>query len=584
MSHPKHWHLLPPAPAAFLTSATVHPLLAQVLWNRGLHSAAEIETFLGLADAVAANPFRLIDMNPAVARIVQAIRKGETICIYGDFDADGVTATTLLVEALAAAGARIGAYIPDRVDEGYGLNVDAVQRIAQKAQLLITVDCGIRSIPEVLAAKAAGMDVIITDHHTLGAELPPALAVINPRRTDGPRTFDKLAGVGVAYRLAQAVLRAMSRDEGGRLSPDQVAEIEEMLLDLVALGTVADMMPLLGENRTLVRRGLAQINHTERVGLQALMLKADLRPGSVDATAISFRLAPRINAAGRMASAQIAYQLLRTHEATDAQQKAAQLEDLNQRRRSITEQAHAEAEQLLAGQLTADAPILIVGSNNFQPGIVGLVAGKLAERFYRPTVVMERGPDETRGSARSIPEFDISQALDRVSPLLIRHGGHHSAAGFAVKTGRVDEFTEALTAVAAGELAAYPDLRPSLTIDAETTLEQLSWNLLEQFARLEPTGQENEAPVLLVRNCRIHSRKTVGGGKHLKLTLQERPGGGVFEAVGFHLGDRAAELAVGAAIDVVFTLELNEWQGAKRIQLNLGDVRSAQSAGEGASV
>ena len=573
----KRWLFHEAAPERFLRAVPEHPLLAQVLYNRGLRTDAAVAAFLNDADAIAENPYRLRDMVPAVQRIVQAIRRGETICVYGDFDVDGVCATALLVSALQAAGGRVGPYIPDRVDEGYGLNVDAIERISGQAQLLITVDCGIRSVAEVQRAVELGMDVIVTDHHSVGVVLPPALAVINPRRPDCPSRFDRLAGAGVAYRLAQAVLRAIAQERWGRLSPAETEEQESWLLDLVALGTVADIMPLLGENRRLVQRGLARLNREPRTGIGALMLEADLRPGSVDATAVAFRLAPRMNAAGRLASAALSYELLRTDDVQRAADLAALLETLNKTRRALTEAAHAEAEQQIAAQMVEDPVILIVGSEQFQQGIVGSVAGRLADRFYRPAVVMSQEADETRGSARSIPEFNISQALDEVSELLIRHGGHQAAAGFTVKTARLPELTASLQEIARRSLGGRTDLHPSLTIDAETTLDEINWGLADQFARLEPTGEQNPPPLLLARACHLRGVRTVGGGKHLKLVLESHPTSAVYDAIGFSLGEWHGRLTEGDRIDAVFQLEVNEWQGSKRLQLNLQDLRASDS-------
>ena len=576
MLHHKNWLVAPHAPAAFLQSVPEHPLLAQVLYNRGLRTANDVRTFLNGEDATVHNPYKLRDMAPAVHRIVHAIRHGETICVYGDFDVDGVTATVLLVNALQAAGARVGPYIPDRVDEGYGLNLDAVERIATQAQLLVTVDCGIRSVTEVAAARALGLDVIVTDHHMVGPVLPPALAVVNPRRADCPSRFDRLAGVGVAYRLAQAVLRAVTHEKGARLSADQAAEVEDSLVDLVALGTVADMMPLLAENRVLVKRGLALLNTAPRVGIEALLLQSDLPKGAVDSTTISFRLAPRLNAAGRLRHAKLAYQLLRTNDPTQAFTLAQELEELNKMRRSLTDAAHGEAEQQLAAVLADDPPIFIVSSTKFDHGIVGLVAGRLAERFYRPTVVMRQEEEETRGSARSIPEFNISHALDEIADMLVRHGGHSLAAGFTVKTAHLPAFKTALHDIAARQLSDRAGLRPTLNVDAEVKLEDVHWGLLEQFARLEPTGQDNPAPLLLARGCRLRGIKTVGDGRHLKLVLDSHPASPVWDAVAFHQGTWKARLGEGSCIDVVFQAEINEWQGRRALQLNVQDLRPSE--------
>lgn len=571
----KKWEFHTPAPPTFLDSVPEHPLLVQVLYNRGLRTRDEVVAFLSPTDAVKENPYRLRDMAEAVTRLVRAIEKGETICVYGDFDADGVSATALLVSALQVAGGRVGPYIPDRVDEGYGLNLEAVERIATQARLMVTVDCGIRSVAEVQRAVDLGMDVIVTDHHTVGATLPPALAVINPRRKDCPSKFERLAGVGVAYRLAQAVLRAVAQHKWSRLTPDQAAEQEGALLDLVALGTVADMMPLLGENRNLVARGLAQINRVERPGFDALLRMADLRPGAVDSAAISFRLAPRINAAGRLSHARLAYQLLRAREPAQAYTLTEELEALNRERQRLTAAAQQAAEEQVAAQLTEDPPLFVVSSPDFQPGIVGLVAGKLVERFYRPAVVIEQGPDESRGSARSIAELDMSAALDEVGHLLIRHGGHRRAAGFTVATSRLGDFSAALGEVAARELGRHAELRPSLRVDAEVAFDQLNWGLQEQFARLEPTGYENPSPLLCTRRVRVRESRTVGDGKHLRLIVDGGPNTAVLDAVAFHRGEWQSHLDDGSLVDLVYQLEANEWQGRRRLQLNIEDLQIA---------
>jgi len=545
------WQVHEPAPQHFLESCPEHPLLLQVLYNRGLRSAEEVETFLAGNDAIRENPYKLKDMTPAVTRIVKAIELGETICIYGDFDADGVTATALMVTALQAAGARVGPYIPDRVDEGYGLNRGAVDRIAAKATLLITVDCGIRSVAEVAHANKLGMEV----------------------------RFDRLAGVGVAYRLAQAILRAVAQQRWSQLDDEQAGRLEMELLDFVAIGTVADIMPLLGENRSLVQRGLDQLNQTQRPGLHELLAVADLRAGSVDATAIAFRIGPRINAAGRLSNAALAYRLLRTKEPADAYTLATELDALNQKRRDLTDTALAEADEQLAALDPTDEdeialpPITIVSSPKIQSGIVGLVAGRLCERFYRPSVVIEEGVEESRGSARSIAEFDISQGLDAVSELLLHHGGHSRAAGFTIATERLPQFKEALSDVAQNSLSEHDDLYPTFYIDTEVTLDQLNWAVQEQFIRLEPTGNENPTPLLLSRNCTVRDVRAVGQGKHLKLSVEADKNTPLFDAIGFNMGEWREHLSEGDEIDVLFYLEVNEWQGRRRLQLNLQDLR-----------
>ena len=559
-----------------MKSGHEHPALLQLLYNRGLRDEAAIASYLKGEDAIRENPFRLTDMPAAVSRIVQAIEAREVICVYGDFDADGVTATVLMTTALQRAGAQVGAYIPNRVDEGYGLNVEALRSIADRgAALLVTVDCGIRSVAEVAEAVALGMDVILTDHHSIGPHLPPALAVINPRRDASAGRFQHLAGVGVAYRLAQGVLRAVSQQPWSQLSADEAAEEEQALLDLVAIGTVADLMPLRGENRSLVRRGLSELRQGRRAGLLALMEMASVPRAGVDSAAISFRLAPRINAAGRLASAKLAYDLLRCDEYADAYDLAMKLENLNQQRQSMTIAAHAVAEKQLADVDPSTAPILFVASAEFQAGIVGLAAGKLSEQFYRPAVVVEQGEEFCRGSVRSIAEFDIIAALDRVDGLLVRHGGHSRAAGFTVRAEQLPALQEALEELAAQALGSLDELRPTLHIDDELTIDQIDWALQGQLARLEPVGRQNEPGLFLCRNCRVRNVRRVGGGKHLKLVIDGHDHSPVLDGIGFGLGERAAGLQVGSLIDIVFALEVNQWRGRRSLQLNVQDLRSS---------
>ncbi len=573
----KHWNFLPPAPEKFLQSGHEHPVLLQVLYNRGLRDAAAVASFLQGEDAVQENPYLLTDMSLAVTRILQAIEKEEVICVYGDFDADGVTATVLMTTALQRAGARVGAYIPNRVDEGYGLNVEALRSIAENgADLLVTVDCGIRSVAAVAEAGELGMEVIVTDHHSIGPELPPALAVINPRRDDHPGHAQQLAGVGVAYRLAQGVLRAVSQKSWSWLSAEEAAAEERSLLDLVAVGTVADMMPLRGENRSLVRRGLSELRRGERAGLYALLEMASISLETVDSSAISFQIAPRINAAGRLASAKMAYDLLRCDEYGTAYTMAVNLESLNRQRQTLTSEAHAAAAKRLAAVDTTKTPLLFIAGDEFQAGIVGLAAGRLSDQFYRPAVVVERGEALCRGSARSIAEFDIIAALDRISPLLVRHGGHSRAAGFTVRTEHLPALKEALEAQAAQELDALDDLRPTLDIDAELTIDQIDWALQGQLDRMEPVGQQNEPGLFLCRNCRVRNVRRVGGKKHLKVVVDNHGQPPVLDGIGFGLGKRAAELQKDSQIDVVFHLEVNRWMGQRSLQLNIQDLRSSQ--------
>jgi single-stranded-DNA-specific exonuclease len=551
---PVHQDLFPGVPS----------LLIRLLHNRGITTPQAVRDFLG-TPTLGTTPFRLPGMHQAVNRLRQAIRAGEKVAIYGDFDADGVSATAVLVETLQALGADVRPYIPHRVDEGYGLNLDALRKLYRAGvRLVVTVDCGIRSVAEVEAAQR-GMDLIITDHHSVGPDLPPAVAAVNPKITDSSYPFQNLAGVGVAFKLAQALLLAHQKMGG------QIPLEAEDLLDLVALGTVADVVPLLGENRDLVRLGLDRLNDPQRPGLTALMAKAGVRPGEITATTIGYVLGPRLNAAGRLADAMTGYQLLTTRDPGEAERLAAKLDETNRRRQQLTaetlEQARAQVRAEGAG-----APLLFAASEHFLPGIVGLVAGRLTEEFYRPAVVVEVGAEESRGSCRSIPDFHITAALDRCRDLLVRYGGHAAAAGFTVESANLEPLRARLRAVAEEELAGK-ELVPTLAIDAEVALSEMDWATQALLEQMEPCGSENPVPLFLSRGVVVRDFRPVGADEqHLRLTLSD--GRVVWDAIAFRQG--IPEGGMPERIDVVYSLEAREWNGEKRLQLVVDDFRPAE--------
>ena len=562
----KRWQIAPPVDQQTLDRfQDLPPLVVQLLYNRKIRDSAAVREFLAVG-APGHNPFQLKGMDAAVARLRAAIRLQEPIAIYGDFDTDGVTATALLVQTLSVLGARVRPYIPHRVDEGYGLNLEALRTLYRRGvHLVVTVDCGIRSFREVREASK-GMDLIVTDHHSVGDDLPPARAVINPKQAGCPYPFKELAGVGLAFKLAQALLKVHNKVGG-----QPVAMVEEDLLDLVALGTVADLVPLLGENRSLVQRGLAQLNEPRRPGVQALMADAGLRRGDVDATAIGFRLGPRINAAGRIDNAMLAYQLLTCRDLLETKDLASKLGQLNQRRQELTRHTVAAAEALVQAD-DPEARLYLAASKDFEPGIVGLAASRLTETYYRPSIVVELGAEHSRASCRSIPEFHITKALDECAGLLVRHGGHAAAAGFTVETAKLDALHQRLKAIAAERLA-YVELRPSLDIDVQIPLEEVNWATRELLGQIEPCGMDNPQPVLVSPNVAISDKRPIGGeGRHLKLTLRDRRGQ-AWDAVYFRGGGLLDELP--GRVDVAYTLEINEWNHRKRLQLNIQDLRPA---------
>ncbi len=567
----KVWRVLPKVPPAFVHRfPQLPPLLLQLLYNRGITHPNDVLGFLR-RELTFDNPFRLRDMNLAVDRVRRAIRRGENIVVYGDFDADGVTSSVLMAGVLKRLGARVRVYIPHRIDEGYGLNVKAMRKLAAAGtHLLLTVDCGIRSVEEVAYARSLGMDVIVTDHHSVGERLPPALAVINPKREDDPYPFKGLAGVGVAYKLAQALTR-VERQLPLRRGPG-IEDLEEYL-DLVALGTVADIVPLVGENRTLVHRGLERLNRPARPGILALMEAAGIRPGNVDTMAIGFMLAPRINAAGRLASAGLAFKLLSARDLGEALPLASQLNTLNRQRQYLTQQAVERARAQIAAQ--EDNPIYIVEDEDFLPGIVGLIAGQITTATYRPTLAIHLEEEMSRGSARSIPEFHITRALDRVSHHLVRYGGHAAAAGFTVTNDRLPAFKEELVQVAR-EVLGEELPEPVVTVDAELDLDRVDWTTYEHIQRLAPFGEANPQPVFLSRNVLVQEGRAVGSeGKHLKLTLAQ--GRRVWPGIAFKLGHLASRLP--SRVDVIYHLGVNDWNGQRALQLVVLDIREAQGDG-----
>ncbi len=566
------WQVAPPVPAQTRQQlGHIPPILLQILYNRGIVDAAHIQAFLEGRYLESTDPFLLPDMDKAVARIEKAIEQEETIIIYGDFDADGVTSTVLLTEALRGLGVNRNLaqpYIPDRVDEGYGLNTEALTKLREEkgANLVITVDCGIRSVAEVVHANAIGLDMIITDHHSLGPKLPPAIALINPKHPDSAYPEKMLAGVGIAFKLAQALRQAM---------PHRVMFSEDELLDLVAIGTVADLAPLLGENRKLVQEGLAVLNKARRPGVAALAEVARVQPGQMTAESIGFGLGPRINAAGRLDHAYTAAKLLAVNNMLMATQLASELNALNRKRQLLTAELTAKAETMVQ----ADAPILIAADTEFVSGVVGLVASRLAETNYRPAIVIEQGEEESRGSCRSIPEFHITEALDEVADLLVRHGGHAQAAGFTVQNGNLPRFIEQLTAIATERLAGL-DLTPTLAIDAEISVDDVDWALLEMLSSLEPTGNANATPVFMSRGVEVVFHRRVGqDGNHLQLRLSAGNGRSassyrILPAIAFRQGDWADCLP--QYIDIVYTVGVNEWRGERQLQLVVQDIKPTQ--------
>jgi single-stranded-DNA-specific exonuclease len=564
----KQWQIAPKLTPEAEESLKDFPRpLRQILFNRGYADQTTALNFLSASPPSDSDPENLLGVEAAVSRLATGIANREFIAIYGDYDADGVTATALLVQLLSALEAHVEGYIPNRFDEGYGLNNEALDTLKERGVgLIVTVDCGVRSIHEAQHARDLGLDLIITDHHHPGDVMPPALAVINPKQDGDPYPDKNLAGVGIAYKLGLALLNEL------RSSGDQNAAAfdETLLLDLVALGTVADLAPLTAENRSLVRRGLKAIRQPRRQGLQALIGVCGLLPRRIQATDIGFVLGPRLNAAGRLDSALASFDLLTTKSVNEAGYLAQQLDNQNRERQRITRENQSVAEEIALAE-DPESMLLFAADPGFNPGIVGLVASRLTEQYYRPAIVAQKGENHTRASCRSIPEFHITQALDQCDQLMEHHGGHAAAAGFTVRNENLEELINRLRAIAAEQLSGI-DLRPVLQADLEIQLSSLVPEIIEQLEILQPTGYGNPQAVFVSRELKVTDHRLVGkDGSHLKMTVSD--GWITYDAIAFRQGHWHADMPL--FVDLMYTFEKNEFNGKENLQLKVRDIKTS---------
>jgi len=559
----KRWQIAPSlSPQADEALNELPPLLRQILFNRGYPDKEQAAHFLAASPPSGSEPLAMPGVPEAVERLEAALLQGERIVVYGDYDTDGVTACALLVQTLRALGGEAHGYIPNRFEEGYGLNTQALDEIkAEGTALVVTVDCGIRALKEAEHAAQIGLDLIVSDHHTPGPELPRARACINPKLPGGNYPEKNLAGVGVAYKLACALLEGQ----------ETTAFSAQQLLDLVALGTVADLAPLAGENRHLVRAGLKQLRRPHRQGVMALIGVAGLKPQRLEASHIGFMLGPRLNAAGRLDTAQDAYNLLLTDDVFTAGKLAQRLDNQNRQRQRITDETFTRAEALVTAE-DPDAALLFAFDPEFNPGVVGLAASRLVERHYRPAIVGQEESDTTRASCRSIPEFHITEALQQCADLFEHFGGHAAAAGFTIQTDKVPELKERLHAIAEKTLRGQ-DLRPVLHADAEVPLAELKPELLEHLDLLEPTGYGNPKAAFVSRGLGVQRSYPVGKkAEHLKLVVSD--GWVSFDAIAFRQGHWHEQMP--EQIDLLYHFELNEFRGQKKLQLNVRDLKPSQ--------
>lgn len=576
-SQAKNWLILPKIDSEFIEKYPEYSrVVLQLLYNRGLKEKEEIEAFLNPDCAENGyDPFLFQNMRAALELIVKHIKKGDFIVVYGDFDADGVTASAILAETLSTLKANVDVYIPDRASEGYGLNNQAIDLLAQAgAKLIITVDNGIRGKDEVEYAKSLGIDVIITDHHQPSedeSELPDCL-IINPMAKGEKYPFKYLAGVGVAFKLAKALIGEAKLEESVK------KKLEENILDLAAIGTVADCVTVLGENRIIIKEGLKIINKQNRVGLDELIKQAQVN-GRIDAWNIGWQIAPRLNAAGRLEHANTAFELLTTKNKQEAQAIAARLNGKNIERQKITNEIAEYCKQVVEKELGDDKililadPAIISGTNSWPEGVIGLVAGRLCEQYNRPVLVITEGHGEIKGSGRSIEEFNIIKALEEIKEFFLRFGGHAQACGFTLKSkDNLPDFIKKMKRIADAILKDI-DLRPRVVVEAELDLEEVSEELIKDMEKFAPFGEDNERPRFASRNAVIRDIMTMGiDGRHVKFRMGNTQAGG-FWAVAFNQAETWQDLRIGDKVDIVYYAEMNEFNGRREAQLKVVDIK-----------
>jgi single-stranded-DNA-specific exonuclease len=570
ISSSKRWQLVQTAAVAE-ELLQFPPLVQQLLAQRGVADLPTAEIFFrpdyqrDLHDV-----FLFRDAAKAVDRILSAIAKQERIVVYGDYDADGVSSSAVLMETLTALGSQPGIYIPYRETEGYGMNLPAVTKLADEgAQLIITVDCGVANAAEIAYLQDRGVDVIVTDHHKEPLELPNAFAILNPSLPAETYPFRSLCGVGVAFKLAQGLIA-----RHGQYAVQAIPEgFEKWLLDLVAIGTVADMMPLVGENRALVHYGLRVLQKTRRLGLQKILAGMSGRSGTIDERTIGFFIAPRLNAAGRLGHANTAFELLVTKDEKQAEDLATELDAANTERQRLTEQITQLALQSI-GEVT-DQPLLAARGVGWPTGLVGLIAGRIADRFYRPTLVMSDFRGQTIGSGRSITEFDITAGLQQCDQYLSRYGGHAQACGFTVKDDEsVNPFIEKITSLAKEKLVGV-SFTPTIDVDAEVSLADINWKAFELLEQFRPFGEKNRKPKFAVRGVSVTEAQLMGEtAKHLRLKIQQADSG-VKKLIAFSVPESWKQVQAGDMIDAVVELDVNEWNGNRELQLKIVDLQAS---------
>ena len=543
-----------------MTEFGISEVLEKMLINRGVTETKDVKMFLEPTRDDFGDPFLMPDMEKAVERIIKAIKNKEKVVIYGDYDVDGITSSTVLKQYLKERGLDTGVYIPNRLDEGYGLNKEAIEKICEeKYTLMITVDCGISGVEEIEECNKLGIETIITDHHEQGEKLPNAYAVIDAKRKDNKYPFRELAGVGVVFKLIQAISKRLEIDDKEYLK----------FLDLVAVGTISDIVPLINENRVIAKLGLKLIEMTKNVGLKELIIATNYK--KIDSTAISFGVAPRINACGRMGRQDEALKLFLTENIQEAKEITKDLNKYNLERQEKEKNIYNQAIEKLKEEDLNKINIIVLCGENWYHGVIGIVASRITESFFKPTILVSFENDIGKGSGRSIPGFDLHDALNNASENLEKYGGHSMAVGLSLKRKQFEAFKEKIEKIA--ETQNIKDIVPSIKIDSQITKKDFNFDTLKDIEKLEPFGEKNQKPIFLYKNLKINSIRALSEGKHLKLSL--RDDNILIDAIGFNLGKLSEEYLIGDKVDIVGILELNSFNGIENIQINMIDIMKA---------
>lgn len=536
----------------------VNQLLATILANRNILKEEDIRLFLNPTRNDFYNPFLITDMDIAVNRIIKAIENKENITIYGDYDVDGITSITVLKSFLNDIGVETNTYIPNRLIEGYGLNKEAIDKISKKGcNLMITVDCGISAIEEIEYANSLGIETIITDHHEAGNEIPKAIAVIDNKRKDSKYPFRELAGVGVVFKLIQAIGITLKLKEESYLK----------YLDIVCIGTISDIVPLVDENRVIAKLGLLLVAQTKNIGLRSIINSSGYN--KIDSNTISFGVAPRINACGRMGKAEEALELFLSKDKNEVNELTNKLNEHNRKRQETEKTIFENAVEKIKEEHLDENKAIIVGGENWHHGVIGIASSKITEMYFKPSILFSFEEDGIgKGSGRSIPGFDLHEALMKCSDTIEKFGGHSMAVGITVKKDNLEKFKKEFEQIATQ--SKIDEIIPIINIDAKVDLSDIDKEMVESLKQLEPFGEANKMPVFAFKNLKIDSIRALSEGKHLKLTLKDN--NYIINAIGFNIGYLANEYRIGDKIDVAGVLEINTFNGVDNLQINIKDI------------